>query len=121
MDTLAKKRRGTERKECAQPKETDRRRRTWSRMRAEMMRRHVWRRVSASQRRAADLDLALELEAEPALDDLVEESDDHWLKASQTNTATAKTSQSANQTLLLSAVGSDEELRRPDEVNLDKK
>lgn len=76
--------------------------------------------MTASQSRAADLDLTLEFEAEP-VHDSDEESNDHWLNASQTNTATAKTSQSASQTLLLSAVGSDGELRRPDEVNLNEK
>lgn len=86
-----------------------------------MTRRHVWRRVSASQSRAADLDRTLEFEAELALHESDEESKDHWLKASQTNTATAKTSQSASQTLLLSAVGSDEEFNRSDEVNLNEK
>ena len=62
-------------------------------MRAEMMRKHVWRKVSASQSRAADLEVALEL----LLDDPDEESN-HWLNASQTNTATAKMSESASQT-----------------------
>ncbi len=57
------------------------------------MRKHVWRKVSASQSRAADL----ETTPEDLLDDPDEELI-HWLKASQTNTATAKTSQSASQT-----------------------
>jgi hypothetical protein len=64
-------------------------------MRAEMMKKHVWRKVSASQSRAADLERMPELAA--ALDHSDEESN-HWPNASQTNTATATMSQMASQT-----------------------
>jgi len=61
-------------------------------MRAEMVKKHVWRKVSASQSRTADLEVTLEL----VLDDSDESN--HWLNASQTNTVTAKMSESASQT-----------------------
>jgi hypothetical protein len=95
--TVAKMTRGAQRNQCADPKETDFRRCTWIKIRAEIMRKHVWWKVSASHSRAAESESTRE-EALP-----VPVSDDgrgwnHWLKASQANTATAEMSQSASQT-----------------------
>ena len=86
VDTVARNTNGTQSNQCAVPKETDLRRRTWMRMSAETMRKHVWRRVSASQRR----------EVAPILGCALKPPD-RWAKASQTKTPSAERSQSASQ------------------------
>jgi len=93
VDTLVKNARGTHRNQCTRPKDTDFRMRTWVRMRTETTRKHVWRKVSASQSRAAEPTLkAAVLAAAP------DEESAHWLNASQTSMDTATTSQSASHT-----------------------
>ena len=88
VDTVARKTRGAQSNQCAIPKETDLRMRTWMRIRAETMRKHVWRRVSASQRREVVPMLGVVL--------CVDEELDHWVKASQRKTLNTRRSQSAS-------------------------